>query len=250
MRSPADMKIIQLEATNACEKRCSACTRLVPHVKKPWFMSFEQFAAGIKSMEGWPGLLGFMGGNPVLHPEFEKLVTYFMNNWGPPGPIRQGCGPILNFPAYVQAHLGDASSRRGLWTSLGAAFYRHLEVIQDCFSWFNVNTHENDGLHQGLLISRADFNRETGQSDDQWLENRDNCWVQTTWSASINPRGAYFCEVAAAIDDLLFEGKSAWPVESGWWKREPSQFNDQLHLCNYSLSLRRDRPPSTMTKAT
>jgi hypothetical protein len=70
-------------------------------------------------------------------------------------------------------------------------------------------------------------------SDDQWVKNRDNCWVQNMWSASINDKGAYFCEVAATIDRLYFNGQHAWPVEQGWWQRKPEDFTAQLDLCNY-----------------
>ena len=235
MRSPSQMKIIQLELTNACEKACSNCTRLVGHVRNPWFMTKEQFERAVKSMDGWdaPGrVLGAMGGNPVLHPLFAELAHMFAALWGRKTPPR-GRGPIKDFGAYVNTRLGDTSSGRGLWSSMGPRFYHHLETIQDVFSYWVINDHENAGLHQGLLIERAEFNELNGQSDDQWLENRDKCWVQMDWSASINPRGAYFCEVAAAIDDLFFEGKSAWPVEAGWWKRTPADFESQLHLCDH-----------------
>ena len=33
----------------------------------------------------------------------------------------------------------------------------------------------------------------------------DNCWIQKQWSASITPKGGFFCEVAASLD-YLFEG--------------------------------------------
>ena len=70
-------------------------------------------------------------------------------------------------------------------------------------------------------------------SQEEWENNRDNCWVQRMWSATINDKGAYFCEVAGAIDRLLHDGKSAWPVETRWWMRQPADFKDQLHLCDH-----------------
>ncbi len=103
----------------------------------------------------------------------------------------------------------------------------------EVYGHWNTNTHESGGRHQALLISRKDYTAQTGMSDDQWLSNRDNCWVQKLWSASINDKGAYFCEVAASIDRLYFGGKHAWPVEQGWWQRSPADFGAQLDLCNY-----------------
>lgn len=234
MRSPADMQIIQVDVTDACESRCGACTRLVAHVDKPFFVTPAQFEKAIRSMEGWRGqVLGMMGGNPVLHPEFEKLARMFAELWGRPTLAANGRQPIKDFSRYAMDRLGDASSRRGLWSSLGAKYYHHYELIQEIFDYQCLNDHYNAGLHQGLLIDRFEIKQSLGITDDQWLENRDKCWVQNTWSASVNHHGAYFCEVAAALDNLLFDGKSAWPVEPGWWKRKPAEFHDQLHLCDH-----------------
>ena len=30
-----------------------------------------------------------------------------------------------------------------------------------------------------------------------------NCWVQEQWSASITPKGGFFCEVAGSLDHLM-----------------------------------------------
>jgi hypothetical protein len=76
------------------------------------------------------------------------------------------------------------------------------------------------------MITRKELNI----PDDQWFELRDNCWVQNSWSASITPKGAFFCEIAAAFD-ILFDGPGGWAIEPGWWKRKPEEFGDQLEWC-------------------
>ena len=43
MKSPKDMKIIQIDITNACINRCSNCTRFCGHHTRPFFMDFETF---------------------------------------------------------------------------------------------------------------------------------------------------------------------------------------------------------------
>lgn len=161
------------------------------------------------------------------------MSRMFAEMWGRPTLSENGREPIEDFSQYALERLGDQSSRRGLWSSLGPGFYRHLEVINEVYDYWCINDHVNAGLHQGMLISRKDFCKETGTTDDEWLENRNNCWVQKNWSASINHQGAHFCEVAAAIDNLFYDGKYAWPVEKGWWQRTPEEFGDQLHLCNH-----------------
>ena len=62
--------------------------------------------------------------------------------------------------------------------------------------------------------------KELGIPDEKWIKLRDKCWIQNLWSASITPKGAFFCEVAAAMD-MTLNGPGGWPIEPGWWKRKP-----------------------------
>ncbi len=59
---------------------------------------------------------------------------------------------------------------------------------------------------------------------------RDKCWIQNLWSSAVTPKGAFFCEVAGALD-ALFDGPGGWDVDSEWWKKTPDQFGDQLKWC-------------------
>ena len=77
MKSPKNMKTIQIEITNACFNHCSNCTRFCGWHKKPFFMDFETFKKAIDSLEGYEGMIGIMGGEPTLHPEFEKFIDYY-----------------------------------------------------------------------------------------------------------------------------------------------------------------------------
>ena len=54
--------------------------------------------------------------------------------------------------------------------------------------------------------------------------------LKNTWSATITPKGAFFCEIAAALD-MLFDGPGGWPVEKGWYNRTPEEFGEQLQWC-------------------
>ncbi|MDR1740638.1 MAG: hypothetical protein LBR38_02160 [Synergistaceae bacterium] len=72
--------------------------------------------------------------------------------------------------------------------------------------------------------------KELGVSDAEWIAKRDACWIQNNWSAGITPKGAFFCEVAGTMD-MLFDGPGGWPVEPGWWNREPKDFGSQLEWC-------------------
>ncbi len=227
MRSPADMEIIQIDITNACPHLCSNCTRFCGHHKKPFFMDEATFRKAAESMKGFSGTVGIMGGEPTLHPKFEELLNIYRDILCPGRELDAGREPIADFSAHSQNLLqGIEQGVPGLWTSLGAGYAKHFEIIQEIFSFQAINDHTNAGLHQALLISRKDL----GVSDEEWFQLRDKCWIQNLWSAAITPKGAFFCEVAAALD-MLFDGPGGWPVEPGWWKRTPDEFGDQLNWC-------------------
>jgi hypothetical protein len=219
---------IQVEVTNACPHRCASCTRFCGHHMRPYMVELPHFRNALDSLSGYPHMVGVMGGEPTLHPQFDEICRIIAQERPEsrpmPEPRRRA---IADFAQYCNAHLGDLNWRRGLWTSLGRAYYRHYEVIQETFGYQCINDHKHGGEHICLTLPR----KELGVTDREWFELRDNCWLQREWSASITPHGAYFCEVAGSIDLLFNGGKLAWKVEKDWWMRTPREFGEQLQLC-------------------
>ena len=68
--------------------------------------------------------------------------------------------------------------------------------------------------HGPVLVSVKDYIKD----DFNFWYFVDHCWMQNLWYASVNPKGAFFCEVAAAMD-VTFNGPGGWPIEPGWWKK-------------------------------
>jgi len=239
MKSPQDMRIIQIDITNACIHKCSNCTRFCGHHKKPFFMDFETFKKAIDSMEGYHGTIGIMGGEPTLHPEFERFLNYANEHKYYSKAENLLLTPTKNFMQVV-ARMEQNNTfvnkengvRRwcvegyGLWSALSDKYREHYELIQDTFNYQALNDHTNIMYHAPIMIRRKDM----GISDEEWVKMRDNCWAQAAWSATITPKGAFFCEIAGALD-MLFDGPGGWPIEPGWWKRTPDQFGEQLKWC-------------------
>ena len=228
MKSPADMQIIQIDITNACTKKCSNCTRFCGNHRKPFMMDFDTFKRAVDSMEGFPGIVGIMGGEPTLHPQFEEFVRYFASRFGKKGVLDHARQPVTNFNAHIVGNVFDidCSNQRGLWSILGKRYYEHFEIIQETFGYQVINDHASPSDHAALLITR----KELGIPDDEWIKMRDACWIQNRWSATITPKGAFFCEVAGALD-ATFDGPGGWPIEQDWWKRKPEDFKEQLQWC-------------------
>jgi len=192
---------IQIEITNACDHVCSNCTRFVGHHKKPYFMDLKAIRDAIDSLEGFEGGIGLMGGEPTLHPQFREICKIY------------------------QEMIPD-KKKRYLWTD-GYNWEKYGDVIRETFEIEHIvyNNHSEDtkGYHQQLLIA-AD---EIIEDKELMWELINNCWIQKRWSPSINTKGCFFCEVAAA-QDLLFEGPGGYPIEKDWWKKEPKDFQDQV----------------------
>jgi len=168
-------------------------------------MSLDEVRLAIVSLDGWPGRIGCMGGEPAMHPKFREVLE-------------------------IYRELIPDRRRREFWTT-GWKWYRYLDDIQRTFDndLCHVNDHTQEtGRHQPLLVAIQEVVPDAALRE----ELIEDCWVQRQWSASITPRGAFFCEVAASLDHL-FDGPGGWPVEKGWWKRIPVDYAEQREFaCN------------------
>jgi organic radical activating enzyme len=211
---------IQIDITNYCFLSCLYCSRYNRHLRKDQrrHMSLEQIEKALDSLKTWPARIGIIGGEPLLHPDFSEICELIRGKFPP--------------------------SKMGLWTSGGKKFNELTSLISKTFGVVAYNEHNKEQLqvckHQPLTIAIKDA------VPDECLRKTliDDCWVQRTWCATINHFGAYFCEVAAAQDVLLNEGKNAWPVEPGWWKKEPEEFQDQVDKfcdnCGMAIPMERE----------
>jgi len=200
MKPIKDIKLIQIEVTNACINQCANCTRFVGHHKTPFFMNLATISKAIDSLEGFPGNIGLMGGEPTLHPKFKEICELF------------------------QMKIPD-KRRREFWTS-GYKWEEYKDIIHETFDedLISFNDHSSaDGKHQPMLVAIDEI---LDDKEEMW-NIIDKCWVQDRWCASITPKGAFFCEVAAAMDHM-FDGPGGWKVEKDWWKRTPEDMMDQV----------------------
>jgi glycosyltransferase involved in cell wall biosynthesis len=204
-------------------------------------MDFDTFKRAVDSLDGRFGTTGIMGGEPTLHPEFERFVDYLYDKT--PAEYRarprEFVYPQRDFmrardyanEGYSEVHHFQAGTRNvvcggGLWSSMNRSYKKHYEFIQDSFKYQIINDHNNAMYHQPIMITR----KELGIDDKTFKHLRDNCWVQQLWSGAITPKGAFFCEIAAALD-MLLDGPGGWPIEKGWWKRREDDFGSQLDWC-------------------
>jgi len=194
------MDTIQIELTDACTLACSNCTRNVGHLT-PFFITFDEFKKAIDSLNGFNGIAGFMGGEPTLHPKFAEFCEYALS-------VRP-------------------RELLGLWSVFPDApkYKAYAPLICKTFGNILLNDHTLDNIMHGPIHVGI---QEVVKDEAEMWQLIDSCWVQNSWSASINQRGAYFCEVAAANALLYPDRPDGWKVEPGWWKRTPKDFKEQM----------------------
>lgn len=210
-----------IEVNNICPQNCAYCTRYIRHLRKDqkYNMDLATFRKALISLDGWPGRLGIIGGEPLLHPDFEELCLIMRDEFKIP------------------------RIKIGLWTSDAGHLAAHIKLIQEVFAMVAFNPHNKEQrkveLHQPLTISIDDAVKD--KEYRQYLI--DNCWVQEAWCPSINPKGCFFCEVAQALD-IILDGPGGYPIEPGWWKKTPLQFKDQVDRyckhCGGPIPLKRE----------
>lgn len=236
MRSPSEMDIIVVDVTNRCFLACSNCTRDVSHWSTTHEMTPDIFRTALASLKNWwkPGkVIGVIGGEPTLNKHFAEICRIFRDEFNP-GVLKHGRLPIEDFNAFAHERLFDRTNGKGLWTSFGPRFTDHYDLIMQTFSHWNPNDHSQGGKHQTSLVDAKEMMQSLGIPWEEWPKLRDACWLQNSWSASITPSGkAYFCERAAQLDQLYNNGALGWDVaqEPDWWKRKPSEFGEQLSIC-------------------
>ena len=225
MIHPRQQWCVQIDVTNACPRKCSNCTRLLAHARKPFFMDMDTFERACAALSEFPTasepdlqgrrkVVGIIGGEPLIHPEFEQIVA-------------------------IMCHYFPDPSHRGLWTGLQWRDLRHRTTVEqllggepsycvnpgDTTGYLNENFHdrEHPSAHQPALVAVRDV-IEDGSTMWKLI---DQCWMQSRWASAVTPKGFFFCEVAAAFD-MIFGGPGGKPLDSDCWRGDIDTFRDQI----------------------
>jgi hypothetical protein len=176
-------------------------------------MPIEYIEKALDSLEFWPNRIGLMGGEPTLHPQFDEICKMLQ--------VRGHKNYLRNMDRY------------SLFTAGGVGYEKHKEIIGNTFHYVEVFEHSPEQSavckHQPTTIAIQDV------IEDVSLQKEliEDCWVDKTWCATINENGAYFCEVAAALDRIT-HGNRGFALTKDWWERTPddADYKKQIELCS------------------
>lgn len=262
--------VLQIWITRACDLGCFGCTQGSNLGGKPGRISVEQFETAVKSLEGYFGVFGVFGGNPALHPEFDRLCEILAANvpfeqrglWcnhprGRMAAMRRTFNPaVSNLNVHLVREAYDAFAQgwpeckpylKGLDPSWPEA--KALQRNQK-----EYNHRVGDARHTPPFVAMQDLDElpyPDGTNRPNTEENRweliAGCDINKHWSAMIcvfrDQLRAYFCEIAGA-QAMLHQHESAYPdtgvaVEPGWWRKSMQDFAAQArfhcHACGIPI---------------
>jgi len=226
---PSQQWALQIDVTNACHLHCSNCTRLLDHARTRYFMSPECFERAVRAIKafvyesepcpdgslnaGRRKVIGLIGGEPLLHPQFPDLVDIMVREI--PEVYFRGLWTSLDWTTYVhpkwgaakpQVHrlIGDKPTH-----NVKGPSNRHTSGF---LNW-NMHLDSQQVHHQPILVASQDV---VPDEAHRWRLIED-CWVQREWSSTCTPKGFFPCEVMGHFD-LVFDGPGGLPLEPGCWR--------------------------------
>jgi len=192
-----------IDITNYCTMNsCIYCSRFLRHVpeNKRYNLSLERIGTALAAYKGFPEHIGIIGGEPLIHPQFKEM-----------------CQLLLKF---------NGKEKYGLFTSINPETSKYKDIIKKTFGFVAFNMHSPNQLteckHQPLTLAAKDMvpNR---QLRNEFYEQ---CFFRRRWCGTVNPLGAFHCEIAASIAYLI--GQRGWEVKQGWWLND---WHEQINLC-------------------
>jgi len=241
MKAPGDMRgtaiygVMQILVTNRCDGgMCSNCTQMLPYQHGHEDMTPENFLLACESLIDYPGVVGMMGGNPCLHPQFDELCD-------------------------IMAEVLPNRAKRGIWTN---NLNGHGKIVNETFGYYNFNVHGNakageemrdtckqakvwgeelHSLHGAVMVAMSDL----VPDKDTRYKIISSCDINQRWSPAIVQRNGklkgFFCEVAAAWS-AVYNDKAGVKIVPEWWKMSMDRFATQVerycHGCGCALRLK------------
>jgi len=175
--------------------------------------ALREFVEQPPDRNGRRRVVGMIGGEPLHHPEFRRLVGIMRDVFPDASKVGLWTSETPkshNWP-YVERLLGLRPTTTVYPVGRGEGGY------------LNWNRHDSECYHQPVLVGIQDV---IDDEETMW-ELIESCPLQEEWSGTITPKGFFFCEVAGAMD-LAFDGPGGMPVNCGCWKHDLADYREQI----------------------
>lgn len=193
--------------TNACNLSCGNCAQLCGHFTpdKIWHLSLSQLDQAIQQLKPFArpcNEVTIFGGEPTIHPQWEQVVE-LVHSHAP-----------MQFRVNTNGRLG------------------HFPFQRDKNITYYVDTHPVDQQFLTTMVASKDcIPSEKDNPAYFWELAQKDCPIWATEGAMVYKDKAYFCEHAAAMDHLFYDGANGWEIEDGTnpFDRTEAEIAEQAH---------------------
>lgn len=229
--------VLQIWVTRACDRDCFGCTQGANLRANTGQITPTQFEIACYSLRDYFGIVGLLGGNPALHPQFEELCQ-ILAKYIPKHRCGLWCNNLIGKGAAARKAFSPAHSN--LNVHLEPKAYAEIRRTWPEARPFGLH---GESRHSPPFVALQDL---VPTEQERWDYIVD-CDINKYWSAMIcvfrDELRGYFCEIAAA-QAMLHQHEPDYPdlgllIEDGWWRKPMSDFAAQAryhcHACGVPL---------------
>jgi organic radical activating enzyme len=256
-------KFFSINITNVCNLSCGGCNQLcgLYPKEKNWYITMDQLKESIGALRSYVSsnwgredyseankFCGLYGGEPTLHPEFEKILEVLYANEDLPFCIYTNGRTFKK-----EIELVDLTLRTGREISR-----QTMQIEMERTSHFSVlhqfHTHKKNVAYRidfktkdssrpfvPCLCAPCDWQDPSMTKKDYVKQAKKVCYQWNNCESSIYNGKAYACHLAASMDHMYHEGKNGWKIETGKnpFHRTQEEIDNQLenfcYRCGYNL---------------
>lgn len=112
---------LSIELTNSCNLNCIHCMKCSDRTKKD-FIDYDLLIKGLEYLKSHVNSIQISGGEPMLHPQFNKIVSYCKKHFNSVNVSTSGT--LIN----------EMNIKYLVGTDVSVSLYSHLEEIHDDFT--------------------------------------------------------------------------------------------------------------------
>jgi organic radical activating enzyme len=198
--------------TNACNLSCGGCAQLCGHFppEKIWHLTLDELNKLIELIKPFTGPeknwneVTIFGGEPTVHKQWDQIPDLLAQH------------APMQFRINTNGRLGQER------------FHRDRNMV------YYVDKHPPDQLFLPTSIAAMDILK-IEDKNYYWELAQKDCDIWATEGAMIYRDKAYYCEHAAAMDWMFYDGINGWDLQDGQnpFNKTEEEISEQAsHFCH------------------
>jgi organic radical activating enzyme len=236
-------KMKHIVITNVCNLTCGGCHQHCGNFDKPqlWFIGLDDFQRHIEILKlpenrlylpnsHYITKISIFGGEPTVHPQWSDLVDIMHSHQDVLFRVSTN-GRLHKNPKnpYPKLTLNVATLK-----SIIRVEKSNLKLEDNVLYVIDPKDESKVENYQFVptLVAPIDLYPHKSKSYF-WIKAQQDCGIWKHCSAAIYNNKAYFCEVAASMDHLLFNGENGWDVTDKPFSKTTNEIAEQAEKFCY-----------------